>query len=138
MIDLSCDLGEPSTDAERETESRIWPLIGSANVACGGHAGDEASMADAARRARELGTKLGPHPSYPDREHFGRRTMAISTAGLRESLASQIASLRDIAMREGVVLRRVKPHGALYNEAHHDHVLASAIIDAMRDVDVTL
>ena len=68
MVDLSADLGE---GAPREDE--VWPLITSANVACGGHVGDDTSMTFAARRARDLGVGLGAHPSFPDREQFGRR-----------------------------------------------------------------
>src|SRR5438477_11942298 len=133
MIDLSADLGE---GAPREDE--VWPLISSGNVACGGHVGDEASMTFAARRARELGVRLGAHPSFPDRENFGRKGMTMLPIELRASLAAQIRSLHAIAAREQVALTRVKPHGALYNMAHHDASLAGIIVDAMRDVDASL
>ncbi|HYM61007.1 MAG TPA: 5-oxoprolinase subunit PxpA [Thermoanaerobaculia bacterium] len=138
MIDLSCDLGEASTDSERETEARIWPLIASANVACGGHAGNRDSMTYAARQARQLGVHLGAHPSFPDRENFGRKPMVIAPEDLLTSLADQIATLRRIAGREGVDLRFVKPHGALYNQAHRDRALAATIVAAMRQVDPAL
>ncbi len=133
MIDLSADLGEGSPG-----EEEIWPLISSANVACGGHVGDAESMAHAARRARELSVRLGAHPSYPDRANFGRKSMSMSPAALRTSLAEQIAALQEVADREGVVLRHVKPHGALYNDAHHDRNLAGVIVDALRQVDRAL
>jgi UPF0271 protein len=129
VIDLSADLGEGS-----ENESEIWPLIHSANVACGGHIGDEDSMREAAQLARKYNVRLGAHPSYPDRENFGRRSMSIAPAALRESLIAQLTSLRDIAGE----LHHVKPHGALYNEAHHDRVLADIIVDALRTVDASL
>lgn len=114
-------------------EDDIWPLITSANVACGGHTGDAASMAHAARRARELGVTLGAHPSYPDRENFGRKSMAMAPAALRASLVAQIKALRDIAP-----LKHVKPHGALYNDAHRDVVRAAIIIEAMTEIDADL
>jgi UPF0271 protein len=133
VIDLSADMGEGSPGDEE-----IWPLISSANVACGGHIGDAESMAHASRRARELSVRLGAHPSYPDRTNFGRKSMSMSPAALRASLSEQIAALREVADREGVVLRHVKPHGALYNDAHHDRILAGVIIDALRQVDSAL
>lgn len=125
MIDLSADLGEGSPG-----EDEIWPLIDSANVACGGHVGDEESMRDAVRRAREHGVKLGAHPSYPDREHFGRRSLEIAPDELRDSLIVQISALHALG---GV--QHVKPHGALYNDAHKDRALAEIIVTAIRTVD---
>ena len=133
MIDLSADLGEGAPD-----EPEIWPLITSANVACGGHHGDTASMTHAALRARELGTHIGAHPSYPDRANFGRKSISMSAAALRASLVEQIGALRDVAAREGISLHHVKPHGALYNDAHHDAALAGVIVEALRQVDHAL
>lgn len=126
---LSADLGELSPD-----EPHIWPLIDAANVACGGHVGDEQSMADAVRYARAHRVRLGAHPSYPDREHFGRRSLDIAPEELRRSLVEQIAAIREIAESHGVRLEHVKPHGALYNDAHRDRARAGIIVDAMRDV----
>lgn len=114
-------------------EDEIWPLITSANVACGGHYGDERSMKHAAARAREHGVRIGAHPSYPDRENFGRKSMSMPPAELRASLVSQINALRNLAD-----VAFVKPHGALYNDAHHDGLLASLIVAAIRDADPQL
>src|SRR5687767_10163307 len=111
MIELSADLAEASTEGDRAIEREIWPMIDAANVACGGHAGDDVSMKEAARYADHLGVILGAHPSYPDRENFGRVSMSIDLGQLQESLTSQIRALQTIAAREGVLLRRVKPHG---------------------------
>jgi UPF0271 protein len=121
VIDISADLGEGAPG-----EDEIWPLITSANVACGGHIGDDASMAYAAQHAREFGVQLGAHPSYPDRENFGRLSMSIAPDDLRASLIAQIDSLRRHAP-----LHHIKPHGALYNDAHRDRALAEIIIDAI-------
>jgi 5-oxoprolinase (ATP-hydrolysing) subunit A len=123
VIDLSADLGEGAPG-----EEEIWPLIDSANVACGGHGGDEASMRDAVARAGEHGVRLGAHPSYPDRENFGRVSLAIAPDELRASLIAQLDALRAFA-----TLHHVKPHGALYNDAHRDRALAEVIIDAIAD-----
>ncbi len=133
MIDLSADLGEGSPG-----EETVWTLITSANVACGGHVGDDISMAYAARRARELNVQFGAHPSYPDRENFGRKPLSMPPPALQASLAAQIGALRDIAASHGVRMTHVKPHGALYNQAHHDAALAGIIVGAMRDVDGAL
>jgi UPF0271 protein len=133
VIELSCDLGEASNDTERDVERALWPLIDAANVACGGHAGDELSMAEAARYAQRLGVILGAHPSYPDRANFGRKSMTMDAPALRRSIAEQIGALRRIAMN----VARVKPHGALYNDAYRDYALAQVIVDAMADAGVT-
>lgn len=126
MIDLSADLGEGAPG-----EDEIWPLIDSANVACGGHVGDDASMRDAASRAREHSVRLGAHPSYPDRENFGRVSLPVPHDELRASLVAQLDALRKFA-----TLHHVKPHGALYNDAHKDRALAEVIIDAIGDLAI--
>jgi len=127
-LDLSADLGEGSPD-----EDGIWPLITSANVACGGHVGDETSMREAAAFAARYGVAFGAHPSYPDREHFGRRSLDLDADALRASLIAQISALRAFARVE-----HVKPHGALYNDAHKDRTRADTIVDAMCAVDPTI
>lgn len=118
---LSADLGEGSPG-----EDEIWPLIDLANVACGGHTGDDDSMRTAASRAAQHGVILGAHPSYPDREHFGRRSVQIAPDALRASLTAQISALRLFGP-----VHHVKPHGALYNDAHKDRALADAIVSAL-------
>lgn len=123
MIDLSADMGEGSPG-----EDEIWPMITSANVACGGHTGDAESMTYATMRAREHGVRIGAHPSYPDRENFGRQSMSMLPAALRASLVAQIRALQSITPVEFV-----KPHGALYNDAHRDILRATVIAEALQD-----
>lgn len=132
-VDLSCDLGEASHPEERATELALWPLVDAANVACGGHAGDGASMREAAALARRHGVQLGAHPSFPDREGFGRTRIEIADEALVASLVSQIGSLRAVAAGEGIRLGRVKAHGALYNLAHRDAALARLLACAVAE-----
>jgi UPF0271 protein len=128
VIDLSADVGEGAPD-----EAELWPLLTSANAACGGHYGDEHTMREAARLAHQHHVLLGAHPSYPDRENFGRKSLSMDADTLRNTLITQISALAAIAP-----LHHVKPHGALYNDAHKDRALASVIVDAMRTVDPAL
>ena len=121
MIELSADLGEGSPD-----EDKIWPFIQRANVACGGHVGDERSMQEAAQHARRHGVIFGAHPSYPDRENFGRKSMRMNADELRASLRDQVALLGLFA-----TVQHVKPHGALYNDAHKDRTLADVVVSAL-------
>ena len=121
MIELSADLGEGSP-----REDEIWPLIARANVACGGHVGDDESMREAAAMAARHHVIFGAHPSYPDRENFGRRSMAIAPDALRASLRTQIAALAAFAP-----VQHVKPHGALYNDAHKSRDLAAVVVSAL-------
>jgi len=121
ILELSADLGEGSPG-----EEEIWPLIHRANVACGGHVGDDDSMRAAAALAERHSVILGAHPSYPDRENFGRKSLSISPDDLRASLASQLAALARFAK-----VHHVKPHGALYNDAHKSRALADVIVSAL-------
>jgi UPF0271 protein len=124
-IDLNCDLGEgcPS-DAE------LMPLITSANIACGFHAGDAATAYDALRLAAQHGVQVGAHPGFPDREHFGRREQTRSEKQIFEDCVYQIGALAGLARAAGLALRYVKPHGALYNLACRDDAYARPIVEA--------
>lgn len=133
LIDLNADLGEGAA-----TDAALLAVITSANIACGGHAGDDASMRRAVRGALARGVGIGAHPSYPDREGFGRRAVALPREDLVDSLAGQIDALRTIAEREGGGVAHVKAHGALYNAAVDDPEVARAIGEAVRRVDPRL
>ena len=124
-IDLNADVGELPELAGVEME--ILEVVTSVNVACGGHAGDAASMERLVRAALAHGVAIGAHPSFPDREGFGRRVVPMAPDEISVSVAEQVAALRDVARRCGARLSHVKPHGALYNAAAKSPVLARAI-----------
>lgn len=130
---LSADLGEGAPE-----EPEVWPFVDAVNVACGGHVGDEASMTFCVLEAKRRGVVLGAHPSYPDREGFGRRHLDIPPDELRNALVQQLRALRRIAMDHGLRLAHAKAHGALYNDAHIDASLARIVVDALREADPQL
>ena len=132
-IDLNCDLGEGAGhDAE------LMPLITSANIACGGHAGDEPTMRATVELALQHGVAIGAHPSFDDREHFGRREAPMAPVAARALVLAQIRTLELIVQSCGGRLVHVKPHGALYNMAARDAALARAVAEAVREVDPRL
>jgi UPF0271 protein len=133
VIDLNCDMGEGSA-----VDAQLIPLMTSASIACGGHAGDEQTMRESIRLALTHGVSLGAHPSYPDREGFGRRAVRAAPDQIRADLAVQIQALATLASEAGAALRHVKPHGALYNQAMSDRALTEAIGAAVVDVDSSL
>jgi UPF0271 protein len=132
-VDLNADVGEGCGQ-----DAALFPLISSANIACGFHAGDLRSMREAVTRARDHGVAVGAHPSFADREHFGRREMRLSADQMHECIVAQITSLAEIAASERVRVVHVKPHGALYNMAARDGELAEAIVRAVVSVDPQL
>src|SRR5260221_3170790 len=113
------------------TEPEIMPLITSANIACGAHAGDEIAMRETIRLAIANGVAPGAHPGYRDPANFGRTALDIPSEALTADLVLQIETLRAIARSEGTDLAHVKAHGALYNTAQHDEGVAGAIVAAM-------
>lgn len=127
-IDLNCDLGEGAGhDAE------LMSVITSANVACGAHAGDIATMQATVALARRHGVNVGAHPGFRDRENFGRREFLLSSAAIEDLIAEQVAALRALAP-----VRHVKPHGGLYTLAARDPAVAGAIAAAVHAIDPSL
>jgi UPF0271 protein len=124
-IDLNCDLGEGCA-----LDAQLMPLITSANVACGFHAGDPATAAETLRTAARHGVHAGAHPGFPDREHFGRLELARSEPEVFEDCVYQIGALAGLALAAGVRLHHVKPHGGLYNLACRDEAFARPIVAA--------
>jgi 5-oxoprolinase (ATP-hydrolysing) subunit A len=124
IIDLNCDMGELE-DAEHE--AALMEYITSANIACGGHAGDEETMERTARLALARGVRIGAHPSYPDRTNFGRVELAMPPAEIEAAVRGQIERLERVVAKLGGRIAHVKAHGALYNVAARNHVVARAI-----------
>lgn len=126
-IDLNADLGESVDGVATADDEAMFAVISSASIACGGHAGDAASMREAVDRASRLGVAIGAHPSYPDPANFGRRAMDTGSAELTAALTGQLVALRDA----GADIRYVKPHGALYNRIVTDAAQAQAVAAAV-------
>jgi UPF0271 protein len=123
-IDLNCDMGELEDAAH---EAALMEYITSANIACGGHAGDDATMERTARLAMERGVRIGAHPGYPDRANFGRVEMAMSETEIEGTVLAQIERLDAVVRGMGGEIVHVKPHGALYNVAVNNETVARAI-----------
>ena len=132
-IDFNCDLGEGCAD-----DAAIAPWISSASLACGAHAGDADTLRMAVALCRDHGVAIGAHPSFVDRDGFGRREQALAPGEVRTLVAGQVATVRDACAAAGAALRHVKPHGALYNLAARDPATAAAVADGVRDVDPAL
>ena len=130
-IDLNCDLGEGGAD-----DDALLQVITSANVACGFHAGDDATMAHVCAEAASLGVSIGAQVSYRDRNGFGRRFIDVDYSTLRDDITEQIGALRRWATEAGTRVRYVKPHGALYHACSKTPEHAKAVLDAMRAMTV--
>lgn len=137
-IDLNCDVGEGFGRYVIGNDEAVMPLVTSANVACGFHASDPSTMHRTVKLAKEWNVAVGAHPSFPDRVGFGRREISASPAEIRDDVMYQVGALLAFCKAEGVPLRHVKPHGALYNLAARDIEAATAIATAVRSVDPSL
>jgi 5-oxoprolinase (ATP-hydrolysing) subunit A len=126
-IDLNCDMGELPEAIADGTQEALLRSITSANVACGGHAGDERTMRTTIEQAMRAGVAVGAHPGYPDRENFGRLELKMSPDTVANSVYEQVHALAEVAAKCGAKLVHVKPHGALYNQAVKNRELAEAI-----------
>lgn len=130
-IDLNADLGESYGVWKIGDDDTLLPLISSANVACGYHAGDPRVMEQTVRACLENDVAIGAHPGYLDREGFGRRPMQLNADEIRTDVMYQIGALQAFCRAAGTEVRHVKPHGALYNLAAVDEMAARAILSAM-------
>jgi len=137
-VDLNCDMGESFGRWELGSDDAVMPHISSANIACGAHAGDPAVMRRTLRLASAHGVACGAHPGFADLAGFGRREILITPAEATDLVLCQLGALAAIARAEGVTLRHVKPHGALYNMAARDAALGAAIAQAVAQFDRTL
>jgi 5-oxoprolinase (ATP-hydrolysing) subunit A len=126
-IDLNADVGEGlPADQERE----LLRAVTSASIACGFHAGDRATMRQTLAVAGELGVRAGAHPSYPDRENFGRVSVPMRPDSLIDCIGEQVSMLQEAALESGMRIAYLKPHGALYNDAALDEAVARSIATA--------
>lgn len=137
-IDLNCDMGESFGAWTMGQDADVLAHVTSANIACGFHAGDPVTMRRTVAAAVKHGVAVGAHPSLPDLAGFGRREMRVSADETYAMTLYQIGALAAVARAAGAELHHVKPHGALYNMAAKDRVLADAIASAVRDFDRAL
>src|SRR5215813_4976364 len=126
-IDLNCDMGELPEAIADGTQEALLPSFTSANIACGGHAGDDATMKTTIEQALRHYVAIGAHPGYPDRANFGRIELHLPPEDVSAFVYQQVRALAQIAAQRKAHLVHVKPHGALYNQAVRNHQLAAAI-----------
>lgn len=127
-IDINCDVGEGVGN-----EASLMPFISSCNISCGAHAGSIAVMDEVIGLAKKHKVKIGAHPSFPDRENFGRVEMDIAPETLQKSIEEQILLLKERANLQEVTLHHIKPHGALYNLIAKDKTMAQLVIRAVQN-----
>jgi len=137
-IDLNCDLGEYDDPHDFELDAAIMNLISSCNIACGAHAGNQSVIEQTVALALKKGVYIGAHPSYPDRENFGRLPMKLPANELKPIMDEQILAIKLAAENQGGKLSHVKPHGALYNQAAVDLDLALVLMDSVAAIDSNL
>jgi UPF0271 protein len=138
QIDLNADLGEYQTENQYLTESQILGYVSSCNIACGGHAGNEETMQKMILACKQKGVAVGAHPSYPDREGFGRRRIVIDNSTLRESVVNQLQSFLFVSDALNMPMSHVKAHGRLYNDAARDKNLANLLVDTIKEIDTRI
>jgi UPF0271 protein len=138
MIDVNSDVGERTQLLEDGTYYKLMDYITSINIACGGHAGDYKFMKAMIRMGIEKNVNVGAHPSYPDKENFGRKIIPMKPPDITETVMKQIEELLEIATIEKTILKHVKPHGALYNQAAKNSTIAHAIGLAVKKIDPQL
>lgn len=125
-VNINCDLGEGLGN-----EAQLMPLIHSCNIACGGHAGDRVTMKRVVALARQHGVAIGAHPSYPDREHFGRVSMKMEAEALRATVRRQLEDFVEALGGTAEDLHHIKAHGALYNDLAKSEALSHAYLEAL-------
>lgn len=135
---LNADMGESYGAWSMGCDALLMPLVDMANIACGFHAGDPLTLKNTVKLAKQNGTQIGAHPSYPDLVGFGRRSMHFSPAEIIAMLHYQIGALHGICQAQGVGVRYIKPHGALYNDMLRDPAIFRAIVEAVASYDADL
>jgi len=137
-IDLNCDMGELQPHQKRNFDEEIMPFISSCNIACGFHSGNPFLIEKTIKSAIKHHVKIGAHPSYHDRENFGRVSMKVESSKLMSELKYQIYAVKGMVEGYGQKLNHVKPHGALYHDMVEDQDLASQVIQLIKSIDPSL
>lgn len=132
-LDINADVGEGI-----ENENELFPFISSCNIACGGHTGNYKTMLSTVGLAKQYNVKIGAHPSFEDRENFGRKILKVDKKKLLSSLINQVESLQDILKNQEIKLNHIKAHGALYNLSAYDKDSAKIIIELAKKIDTKL
>lgn len=132
-LDINADVGEGI-----ENENELFPFISSCNIACGGHTGNYKTMLSTVGLAKQYNVKIGAHPSFEDRENFGRKILKVDKKELLSSLINQVESLQDILKNRKIKLNHIKAHGALYNLSAYDKDSAKIIIELAKKIDTKL
>jgi UPF0271 protein len=132
LIDLNCDMGELPEMLADGTQEELMKFVTSVNIACGGHAGDAAMMHATIEQAQRHGIAVGAHPGYEDPQNFGRLELQLSPEEVRDSVYRQLIALATVAEKSGAPITHVKAHGALYNQAARNAVLARSIAEGVR------
>jgi len=130
-ININCDLGESSKLHSTENDPLLLNIVNSANIACGYHAGDERTMEKTIEISKKNSVSIGAHPSFKDRENFGRKRLNLSAVEITKLITEQINILSEIAAKKGMSVTHVKPHGALNNMACEDYKLAKTISESI-------
>lgn len=138
IIDLNCDMGESFGNYILGQDEKVIKYITSSNIACGFHAGDPNVMRFTVKLAKENNVAIGAHPGFPDLMGFGRRRMDLSSEEIKNMMIYQIGALQAIAHFEGMSLKHVKPHGALYNMMVNDEILGTSVVEAILGIDKNL
>jgi len=133
-IDINCDMGEDPTGTGMNNDHLLMPFISSCNICCGEHSSTVDLIANTLRLAVQSQITIGAHPSYPDRDNFGRVVMAISDQELLDSIGKQLSELKNMVLATGGVISHVKAHGALYHQLHREDTLAEAYIALVESV----
>ena len=137
-ININCDLGESSKLHSTENDPLLLGIVNSANIACGYHAGDKATMEKTIKISKENNVSIGAHPSFNDPENFGRKRLNLPSSEITKLIIDQINILSNVAAKEGVKVTHVKPHGALNNMACENYDLAKVISESITQVDKEL
>ena len=137
-VPINCDVGEQDNAPESVDLVRVAPYLSAINIACGFHAGSPRTIAEAIRIAAEYGIDIGAHPSYNDRENFGRKVIEVPEDEMYEEVVYQVGAVRAMALAAGASLNHVKPHGALYNETARNKSLCRVVYHAIKAVSPKL